>query len=385
MQNKLKQSNDCFFFTSYICDIIIIGDNMSKFYDENFIEDIKGRINNGEFESKEALAQYLKNIPEMVASNEEMLRRLESSGIEHNVEDLNNVATIILDYYDKTKVNTSSLNLDNVTGFKVDDKDYIKVENPDDTYTVLDDNMSKDDFATQFQDKQNSSMDYKTSNGVQNREEIIDAMQKEKEEANLVSTVDIDKRDLTPQERREFASIMHMQETDINNFAADTKRNIYINRDTGETYYTHLNSLGQMEIRKADEKGVENVSKDVNAIDENGIEASVTVENPAEQIFEQMDDYELEYTLNNRLDSLTDEQKIALKSIIEKRKIRLNQQEIKNEQATLDVKPKVKVLTMKDLNKKYNGFTSIVFICLLTSIYGTFFILYLLISNGMLK
>jgi hypothetical protein len=358
---------------------------MSEFYDENFIEDIKGRINNGEFESKEVLAQYLKNIPEMVASNEEMLRRLEYSGIEHNVEDLNKVAAIILDYYDKTKVNTSSLNLDNVTGFKVDDKDYIKVENPDDTYTVLDDNMSKDDFVTQFQDKQNSSMDYKTSNGVQNREEIIDAMQKEKEEVNLVSTVDIDKRDLTPEERRQFASIMHMQETDINNFVADTKRNIYINRDTGETYYTHLNSMGQMEIRKADEKGVETVSEDVQVIDEKGIGTSVTVENPAEQIFEKMDDYELEFTLNNRFDVLTDEQKIILKRIIEKRRLIQKQQEIQKGPETLEVQPKVKVLTMKDLNKKYNGFTSIVFICLLTILYGAFCILYILLSNGILK
>lgn len=358
---------------------------MSEFYDENFIDDIKGRINNGEFESKEALAQYLKNIPEMVANNSEMLRSLESYGIEHNVEDLNKIATIILDYYDKTKVNTSSLNLDNVTGFKVDDKEYIKVENPDDTYTVLDDNMSKDDFVTQFQDKQNSSMDYRTTNGVQNREEIIDAMQKEKEEANLVSTVDIDKRDLTPEERRQFASIMHMQETDINNFVADTKRNIYINRDTGETYYTHLNTLGQMEIRKADEKGVETVSEDVQAINDNGIETAVTVENPAEQIFEQMDDYELEFTLNNRFDSLTDDQKVILKRIVEKRRLMQKQQEIQKGPETLEVQPKVKALTMKDLNKKYNGFTSIVFICLLTIIYGAFCILYILLSNGMIK
>lgn len=358
---------------------------MSKFYDENFIEDIKGRINNGEFDSKEALAQYLKNIPEMVAGNEEMVRRLESAGIEHNVEDLNKIATIILDYYDKTKVNTSSLNLDNVTGFKVDDKDYIKVENPDDTYTVLDDNMSKDDFVTQFQDKQNSSMDYRTSNGVQNREEIIDAMQKEKEEANLVSTVDVDKRDLTPEERRQFASIMHMQETNINNFVADTKRNIYINRDTGETYYTHLNSLGQMEIRKADEIGVETISEDVQAINDKGIETSVAVENPAEQIFENMDDYELEFTLNNRFDILTDEQKIVLKRVIEKRRLMQKQQDIQKGSETLEVYPKVKVLTMKDLNKKYNGFTSIVFICLLTIMYGAFCILYILLSNGVLK
>ncbi len=358
---------------------------MNKFYDEEFIEDIKSRINNGEFDSKEALAQYLKNIPEMIANNDEMLRRLEDSGVEHNTEDLNEISTKILDYYDKTKADLASLNLDNVTSFKVDDKEYIKVENPDDTYTVLDDNMSKKDFVTQFQDKQNASMDYRTADGVENREEIIKAMQNEKEEAELTSSVGIDRRDLTPQERREFASIMRMQEADVNNFIVDTKRNIYINRDTGETYYTHINSMGQMEVRKADEKGVETISNDVPTVDETGIETSVTVENPAEQVFDQMDDYELEFTLNNRFDSLTDEQKIALKKIIEKRRIALSQQAIQKEQATLDLKPKVKVLTMKDLNKKYNGFTSIVFICLLTSIYGTLFILYLLISNGMLK
>lgn len=191
---------------------------MSGFYNEKFIEDIKNRINNGEFVTKEALAQYLKNIPEMIANNQELLRGLESYGIEHNTDDLNNIATVLLDYYDKTKVDTS-----------------------------------------------------------------------------------------------------------------------------------------------------------------------VTVENPAKQIFEQMDDCELEYTLNNRFDSLTDEQKKVLRNVIEERKIILKQNELQNGQVTLNAKPKVKTLTMKNLNKKYNGFTSIVFICLLTSIYGTLLILYLLISNGMLK
>jgi|GEM_PF-2749612 len=208
---------------------------MSKFYDEQFIEDIKGRINNGEFESKEVLAQYLKNIPEMVANNSEMLRRLESYGIEHNVEDLNELTTIILDYYDKSKIDKTSINADNVTSLKVSDKEDIKVENP------------------------------------------------------------------------------------------------------------------------------------------------------AKQIFENMDDYELEFTLNSRFDSLTAEQKEILKSVVEKRKQAQKQQLIQRGPETLEVQPKVKVLTMKDLNKKYNGFTSIVFICLLTIMYGAFCILYILLSNGMLK
>jgi len=358
---------------------------MNKFYDEKFVEDIKHRINDGEFDSKDALAQYLKNIPDMIANNGEIIHRLEVSGLEHNIEDLNQIAITLLDYYDKTKADLASLNLDNVTGFKVDDKEYIKVENPDDTYTVLDDNMSKDDFVTQFQDKQNASMDYKTSDGVKNRTDIIRAMQVEKEEANLVSSVDVERRDLTPDERREFASIMRMKETDINNFVVDTKRNIYINADTGETYYVHRNSIGQTEVRKADEKGAETISQEVSAVDENGIETSITVENPAEQIFDNMDDYELEFTLNNRFDSLTDEQKIILKKIIEKRRLMQKQQEIQKGSETLDIQPKVKVLTMKDLNKKYNGFTSIVFICLLTTIYGAFLITYILLSNGIQK
>lgn len=358
---------------------------MNKFYNEEFIENIKKRINDGEFDSKESLAQYLITISEMISNDYDFLKLLENSGIEHNIKDLNDISIMILDYYDKTKADLTSLNLDSVTSFKVDDKEYIKVKNPDNTYTVLDNNISKKDFVTQFQDKQNASMDYRIADGIKNRKEILKVMRKEKDEANFESSLDVNHRDLTQQERREFASIMQIQETDTNNFIVDTKRNIYINSDTGETYYAHLNSMGQMEIRKANETKAETSSKVVQAIDEKGIEGSVSVEHPVEQVFEQMDEYELEFILYNKFNSLTDEEKIALKKIIEKKELAIKQQKEQQNQTNLNLKPKVKILTIKNLNNKYNGFTSVLFLCLVTIIYGVFFILYIMISSGSLK
>lgn len=327
----------------------------------------------------------------MISSNQDILTHLELSGIEHNVQDLNALSVDILNYYDKIKADTASLNLDNVTGFKVEDKEYIKIENPDGTYTVLDDNMTPKDFVNQFKDTQNSSVDYKTEDGVQNRQQIITVLKNEKEEAVLDSSTAVDRRELTPQERRDFASIMRTDEAKVNNFLVDTKRNIYINRDTGDTYYVHRNELNQAEVRKVNEVGAETISNDVPVLDENMQEKTVTVENPAEQAFDQMDDYELEYTLNNKFDVLTDEQKKALMNIIEKRKQLLvaQSQTLNNNQIQAPTKqnitPKVKTLTLKDVNKKYSGFTSIVFLCLLTSLYGTFFIIYILLTNGMFK
>lgn len=356
---------------------------MKKFYDEKFIDDLKQRINSNEFTSKEEIISYIKNLPEIISHNPEILREFETSQIENNTEDLNGILKILLDYYDRVKTDTSSLNLDNVTAFKIDDKDYIKVANPDGSYTVLDDNMSEKDFVKQFYDKQNASADFNSPDGIKNRDEIVSSMQQEKETANLVSEKSVDERDLTPEERREFASIMHMDETKTNNFVVDTKRNMYINRDTGEVYYAHRNSLNQMEIRKVNETGAETTSTNKDIIDEIGQEATVAVDASQLNTFEQMDDYELEYTLNNRFDSLTTEQKELLKRVIAQRKA-LASSTIQK-QNELENKPKIKTLTLKDVNKKYNGFTSIVFLCLLTSIYGTIFIMYLLISNGMLK
>lgn len=346
-----------------------------------FVDLIKSKVNSGELKTKEDIINYIRKIRESAYSNPELMNLLKEAGINLDEQDLNKVTTAVLDYYDKTKADTTSLNLDGVSQMTIkdekgfDDK-YIKVENKDGSYTVLEDNMNDKDFVTQFNERQNRSVNLQSNDGVKNKEEIVKDMRKDKLEANLESTNSIDTRELTPEERREFAAVMKGRKADEINFIVDTKRNIYIDKDTGETYYTYLNNDNKMEVRKANEETSETVANDVNSVDKDGVEQQFTVESSKDIDMNNLDDYELQYMLDNKFDSLTPEQKQTLLALIERRK------EMKsNENSSNLNKEKGYQYTLK-LNdpKKQNGYLNLIFLSLVTLLFGIGFILFITLN-----
>ena len=346
-----------------------------------FVDLIKSKVNSGELKTKEDIINYIRKIRESAYSNPELMNLLKEAGINLDEQDLNKVTTAVLDYYDKTKADTTSLNLDGVSQMTIkdekgfDDK-YIKVENKDGSYTVLEDNMNDKDFVTQFNERQNRSVNLQSNDGVKNKEEIVKDMRKDKLEANLESTNSIDTRELTPEERREFAAVMKGRKADGINFIVDTKRNIYIDKDTGETYYTYLNNDNKMEVRKANEETSETVANDVNSVDKDGVEQQFTVESSQDIDMNNLDDYELQYMLDNKFDSLTPEQKQTLLALIERRK------EMKsNENSSNLNKEKGYQYTLK-LNdpKKQNGYLNLIFLSLVTLLFGIGFILFITLN-----
>ena len=343
-----------------------------------FVDLLKNKVDSGELKTKEEIINYIKKIKEIAYSNQELMQLLKEAGINLDEQDLNKVTTMVLDYYDKTRVNTTSLNLDGISQMTIKDEDgfddkYIKVENRDGSYTILEDNMNSKDFVTQFNDRQNKSVDLQSNDGVKNREEIVKDMKNDKIEVNLESTNNINTRELTPEERREFAAVMRGKKADEINFVVDTKRNIYIDKDTGETYYTYLNSDNKMEVRKVNEQTSESISNDINGIDNNGVEQKVTVENPQAIDMDSLDDFELQYMLDNKFDSLTPEQKQTLLTLIERKK------EMKSTEQTKDLskeKGYQYVLKMND-PKQNNGYLNLIFLSLITLLFGIGFILFI--------
>lgn len=352
----------------------IIGDSMNN----KFVDLIKNKINSGELKTKEEIINYVRKIREIAYNNPELMQLLKEAGINLNEQDLNKVTTMVLDYYDKTKVDTSSLNLDGVSQMTIkdekgfDDK-YIKVENKDGSYTVLEDNMNDKDFVTQFNERQNKSVNLQSNDGVKNKEEIVKDMRKDKLEANLESTNSINTRELTPEERREFAAVMKGKKAEEINFIVDTKRNIYIDKDTGETYYTYLNNDNKIEVRKVNETTSETISNDVNNVDENGIENQVMVENPQDVDMDNLDDFELQYMLDNKFDSLTPEQKQALLAIIERRKEMKSNDNTKN----LDKEKGYQYTLKMNDPKQHNGYLNLIFLSLITLLFGIGVILFI--------
>lgn len=358
---------------------------MSKLYDERFKEKIKAKILAGEFNEKQDLINYIHGLSNDAVNNPEIASKLESAGVEVNSNDLAEIVKELLEYCDKTKTNTASLNLENVSRIDIEDKDYIKVDNGDGSYTILDDSMTESDFVTQFQDRQNSSFNYQTNDGVKNREAIIEDMKKDKVEVTLESSTQTNVRDLSPEERREFAAVMRLPDSEEINFLVDPERNIYINKDTGETFYTHRTSDGKLEVRSATMKKAETLTDKVNSVDELGNEVEVNVEYVSDlSEFEALDSYELEMIVNNKLDSLTIEQQAKLKEMLARKKSEEEAKALEKEnvkEQALEMKPKTLI---KQMQKPYNGFLSLMFLCLIVSLLSTSILLYIIISNGLL-
>lgn len=347
---------------------------MKKLFDEKFIEILRKKILNNEFDTKEKIIDYLRKMNTAVLNDPSLMERLKQEGIVINTDELNDITKYLLEYYDKSKVDTTSLNLDGVSQFKIDgtNKDYIKVNNSDGSYTVLDDSMNDKSFVDQMKDRQNESIDLQTSNGIKNRAGIVKDMASDKIEAQFTASTDINTRDLTPEERRQFQAVMHLNNADEINFIVDPERNLYINRDTGETYYVNRNSEGKMEVKKAGEQTSETITSDAQYINDQGIESEISIDSPTDIDLEKLDDSDLQYIRNNRFDSLTPEQQAALYEIMERRKERKQEGPSKVESP--------KIYTKSLLTRPYNGFSSLIFFTLLTLGFSVIYAIYILLS-----
>lgn len=350
---------------------------MSKLYNNSFAEAIRKKILDGDFKEKEDLIKYLKNINTIVMSDPVLMQRLKEEGIVLNNDELEGISKELLEYYDKTKTDLTSLNLDGVSQFEIDTKDYIKVKNEDGTYDILDDSMNDKNFVEQMQERQNESISLQTQDGVKNKEEIIKDMKEDKQTALLTASTNVNIRDLTPEERRQFKAVMRMNDADEINFVVDPVRNIYINRDTGETYYVNKNKDNQMEVRKVEEATVQTIKQDVSYIDEAGIEQNTVVENPEDIDFENLDEYELQTVVNNRFDSLTPEQKEIVMQLLERKKeMKTVDGEVNTNQNQISGRQYVKTI----FNKPYNGFASTVLLSLVTLLSGIIMLGYLILK-----
>lgn len=329
---------------------------MSKYDNNILVREISKKILAGDFKEKEQLIEYLKKLSSIVREDPVLMQVLKEEGIVINEDELKIIGEHLLEYYDKTKTDVTSLNLEGISQFEVGETDYIKIKNENGTYDVLDDSMSDKTFVEQMQERQNKSVDLQTADGIKNKEEIIEDMKEDKKEATLTASTNVDVRELTPEERRQFMAVMRMDDADKINFVVDPVRNIYINRDTGETYYVNKNQFNQMEVRKAEEATVETIKEEVPIVDQDSIETT-TVETAGDMDFENLDEYELQLVVDNRFDSLTPEQKeIVLHLLGRKKEMKTNNGEQLSNQNQIGGRQYVKTM----FNQPYNGFTSVI-------------------------
>lgn len=351
-----------------------------KLYDDKFVAQIQKDIIEGKFHSREELLKYLESIPSLTLADSSLMEKVTKEGLEVNTEDLEEISKELLNYYDMSNQDLRSLNMGDVKEVSIDGKDYIKIDKEDGTHIMLDSSMEDKTALEEYQERQMESVNYQTNDGKMNADLITEDLRSSKEEVVLDQSSTISWEDLTEEEKNRLSAFLKTNNIDERNVILDPKRNIYMDKDSGETFYVHENSDGQLEVRKAIENEAHVEATDVDYLDEFGEKTQTTVDNSTYDSFEELSDYDLQYMVDNMADRLDDNQLAAAKNIIEKR--RQQQAKEKLEKQSIS-KPKVLIKEMQ--KRRFDGFTSIVFLCLITSIYGIIILLYLLINNGLLK
>lgn len=352
---------------------------MSKINDNTYVNKIKKEIMEGTFATKEDLMSFLIKNRQNVLNDPFFNQELNDSFIKLNLETMSTMEKELLEFYDKRKNNDlNSLNLEGVSGFQVDDKDYIKYKDKDGNISVIDNSLSNRNFVQEFQNRQNNLDSNSQMDADKSKEEIMNQITKEKVNVNLSSSNDVNVRDLTVEEKRQFASIMHLPDADNINFLVEPTRNIYINKDTGETYFVNKNQYGELEVHKANEVTSKTEKEESAVINNEGQEQQVTMETPVEPKFEELGDSDLEYIYENKLNTLTLEQQERLKEIIkERREKQLEQSSL--EQNKVSEKQFVKKLD-NALHTPYNGFVSLVFLCSTVGFFALGFLMLIMIK-----
>lgn len=351
---------------------------MAKLNDNLYLDTIKKKIIDNDFPTKEELLEFLNKNRKNILQNSEIQQYFQDSFIKLNDETLNEMNKILLEFYDKRKANDlTGLDLENVSELTIDDgqgdiKNYIKVEKDDGSTMIIDNSLDDRHFVEQFNEKQNELVSAQTSNKKENTEAILSDMESRKEVANLTSASTISRRELTPEERREFAAVMHINEADTINFLVDVERNLYVNKDTGDVYFPKKNSEGKLEVHKANEVSAEKKVEEINTINDSGMETTSEISTYNEPNFDELSDSDLEYIVENNYHNLTETQIVRIKEIMAKRKEE-NQNKIDQPQLNKD-----KTYVKKILNTQFNGFVSLVFLCSIVGFMGVTFLILIL-------
>ena len=351
---------------------------MAKLNDNIYFNKMKKKILDNEFATKDDLLNFINKYKEVIINDPYINQEFQESFIKLNEESYNDMTKMLLEYYDKQKKeDLVGLELEGISAFEVEDKDYIKVVKPDGSITILDDSVSKENFVEQFKDKQNEMVSAQTADSTENKEVIIEAMEKEKEEINLESSENLNIRELTYEEKKEFAAIMNISDADEINFLVDPSRNLYINKDTSEVYFVNKNEDGNLEVRQANEISSETNHMEKEIIDEVGNEETVIVDRPLEPDFDSMDESDLIYIVENKKNEMPEELYEKAKKALDikknnEQKIVVNKEQEKGYQYTKKLPD--------FLTKPYNGFVSTLFLISIVGFFGVGFLM-LIISR----
>lgn len=289
---------------------------------EVFVNEIQKMILNNSFPTKEDLFSHLKKISKLLETDYTAQTFYRDKFNIQNKQDLEKLAPLILSYYDNTKADISGLDLSNVSEFSNGAQDFTKMNMQDGSTIVLND-MDTRDFATEFKERQNASLENKGKDALLNAENIMKDMRQDKTEVNLQNPSDINKNLLNVEQARRLAIISKMEAYKGKEIIADPVNNVFIVKDTKEALFVEKKENGDYEVRKAYEVKANAEEVKVNQFEGANIDLVVT-QITGEANYLNLSDSELVELVKRGWSSLTDEE---IKRVVERLKEKREQKE----------------------------------------------------------
>lgn len=137
------------------------------------VEAIKSDIRNDKYQSKEDLKRDIVDLNKYINTHPELLNNIKELDFKDDV--VLKTITSLLSYFDETMID-APLNLEGITSFKIDGKDYIKYRDQNGKVKIMDDNVDNRNFVEQFKAKQNESEYFKQDDGKESALNIAEDM-----------------------------------------------------------------------------------------------------------------------------------------------------------------------------------------------------------------
>ena len=309
-------------------------------------------------DNKKHLQKYLEEVLHVITYNSEARSFFQEKGLLDKDDSTHKkFYEYFFNFYDR--LHGTELNVSDITTFTVDGVYYIKYRDKDGEYKVIENTQPDKSYIEQIEEKQKSSIYFQIGNSEDNKQAVLNKLTEERREVGLESTVDGPSSAMSQEEREYFETLVNHELFRDKNLIFNAQDNIYIDRDTGETYYVDVNSNGEKEIKKVNE-----------SYEVNGEVKTTNSEIPSNTDYSTLTDGDLYYLLENKSDTMTSAEVEKLKEEINKRE----REQQKSAELSKESKPKQYIL---DINKPYNGFASLMTLTLITSLYGIGFAIYL--------
>lgn len=228
---------------------------MARRYSDKFQQIMFDLINKGRFTSREEISKYMGNLENSYFDDPYLMQKLKDEGVILKYEDVSALKDAMIEYFEQRKKAQNYQDIKDLNVVKIHGQEYLMSENG----RVVTENKNGD-IVKQIQDRQQEAA--KRNISLSN-EEALEQIRKDERGIKLSGSNDVNVRRLTDKEKQQFAAVMGMKISETENFDLNVNENLYINRNTGETYYVKEVNPEKLEVRRVTGRTVEQINDNV--------------------------------------------------------------------------------------------------------------------------